>query len=24
LLFNGYEEEVAELYPNLQDREWFY
>ena len=24
LLFNGYEEEVAELYPSLQDREWFY
>jgi sulfoxide reductase catalytic subunit YedY len=24
LLFNGYAEEVAELYPSLQDREWFY
>ena len=24
LLFNGYAEEVADLYPNLQDREWFY
>lgn len=24
LLFNGYAEEVAELYPNPQDREWFY
>jgi sulfoxide reductase catalytic subunit YedY len=24
LLFNGYTEEVADLYPSLQDREWFY
>ena len=24
LLFNGYAEEVAHLYPNLDDRKWFY
>jgi sulfoxide reductase catalytic subunit YedY len=24
LLFNGYADEVADLYPNLEDREWFY
>ncbi len=24
LLFNGYTDEVAHLYPNLEDREWFY
>jgi sulfoxide reductase catalytic subunit YedY len=24
MLFNGYAEEVADLYPNLEDREWFY
>jgi len=24
LLFNGYADEVADLYPNLEEREWFY
>jgi sulfoxide reductase catalytic subunit YedY len=24
LLFNGYTDEVAHLYPNLEDREWFF
>jgi Sulfite oxidase and related enzymes len=24
LLFNGYADEVTSLYPNLDDRKWFY